>query len=105
MSRNFTFDITDNRYEKVKSFVDKNKRYPSIGYFINYIIDKEIDNRKEKILTDFIYYIGFPFLCFIGCIGLTFYFNDFFFYIISGVIGIYLIILCFVFYKKYFGEK
>ena len=99
MERNFTFNITTERYKKVKEHCD------NISQFINESIDINIKRIETKHLSDFIYYIGFPFLCLLGSIAITLYLGSLIFYIITGIIGVYLIILIFLFYNKYRGVK
>ena len=99
MERNFTFNITTERYIKVKEYCN------NISQFINESIDINLKQKETKHLSDFIYYIGFPLLCFVGCVGITIYLSDIFFYIVTSVVGIYFIILIFLFYNKYRGIK
>jgi hypothetical protein len=104
MNRNFTFDMTQERYERIKEYVEKHKAFNSMGFFLNYAADFYIDHRRSKQLSDFLYYIGFPLVAFICFISLMLYFSDFFFYILTSIIGVYLIILCYLFVNKYRGK-
>jgi len=93
----FTFSTTQHRLNKI----EKLNRYPSKSDFINKAIDLYVEQIETRYLSDFIYYIGFPLLGFLGFIGLTLYFATPFFYLCTMIISIYIIILNFLFFKKY----
>lgn len=98
MDRSFTFNIGLERLTKIKKHVTNPD---TVTNFITRSIDHEITNLETRHLSDFIYYIGFPTLAFLGMVSVTLMFPSLFFYILTGVIGVYIIILFFLFYNKY----
>lgn len=98
-----SFSTTDERVSKIDSLV-KTGMSPDRSTFINTSIDFYMRHIETKYLSDFIYYIGFPFLALVLCVGFTMIFLSWFFYLITIMIGAYLIILIFLFYKKYRGR-
>lgn len=99
MDRTFTFDITKERYNRVK------KQSSNISLFINQSIDFYIIHLQTRHLQDFMYMIGLPFLVFLIMTGLTLYFATLFFYLLTSISGIYFTIFVFLFYNKYRGVK
>jgi hypothetical protein len=105
VSDRITFTIGNDRYKRVEDYVKNNKAFPNMSFFINYSIDFFMDHRHNKFISDFIYYLGFPFLAFLGLVGITLLFPTLFFYILLVIVGIYLIVLFYLFYNKYKGVK
>jgi len=104
MDRSFCFDITSKRLEKVKKVVENHNMFPTVSTFINKSIDFYLEHLRTRFLSELMYYIGFPALAFIGLIGITLLFPTLFLYIITGILGVYLLILGFLFYNKYRGK-
>jgi len=102
MERNFTFNITIERHKKVKKHI---KNPDTIATFINKSIDQRIKMLETKYLSDFIYYLGFPTLMFLGMVSLSLVFPNWLFYVLTVIIGIYIVILFYLFYNKYRGVK
>ena len=99
----FTFTPTEERLEKIKKHIP-NPDTPdtiSISKFINRAIDYKIKNIETRHLSDFIYYLGLPTLAFLGMLFLSLTLLNLFFYILTTVIGGYIVILFFLFYNKY----
>jgi len=97
----FTFSTSQSRLDTI----DRLNRFNSKSDFINKAIDIYIEHLKTKYLTDFIYYIGFPFIALFGFVGLSMFFLSWFFYVCTIIIGIYLCILIFLFISKYRRKK
>jgi len=93
----FNFSTTAERLKKI----DKLNSFNSKSDFINSALDYYIEHIETKYLSDFIYYIGFPFISFIGLFGLSLYFINWFLYFCTVIVGIYLCILGFLFMRKY----
>jgi len=100
-----TFRTSDEKLEKIDTFIKKNKHIKDRSDIINKSLDFFIQHIETKFLSDFIYYIGLPSLAFIGSIFLTFYLTDIIFYIIAAIIGVYLVILVYLFRYKYRGGR
>ena len=81
------------------------KNPDTISNFINHAIDIRIKTLETKYMSDFIYYLGLPTLAFLGMVFISLTFPTWFFSILTGVIGLYIIILFFLFYNKYRGKK
>ena len=104
MDKTFSFVITEQRHEKVKKIHDKNKS-DSMADIINTAIDFYLNHLETKYLMDMMYFFGIPFFIFLTAVGITLYFSNMFFYVVSGVSGIYLVIFFYLFYNKYRGVK
>jgi len=98
----FTLWTTNTRLDKIKPLV---KNPETISSFINRAIDHEIHNIETKYLSDFIYYLGLPTLAFLSMVFICLYFALLFLYIITVVLGIYIIVLFYLFYNKHHKEK
>ena len=105
MERRLTFVITDERYNRLEEYLQEHTIFPSMTHLINYAIDYYIDTHKARMISDFIYYIGFPFGVFLGFIFLTFYLKDVTFYVLTAIVGFYLIILIYLYYDRYLKNK
>lgn len=97
METRFTFTIGSERLEKVKRLTKKGP----INDFINSALDFYITHLETKFMSELMYYVAFPFLAFFGCLILTIILEHILFYILSGIMGVYLIILIYLFYSKY----
>ena len=97
----FNFSTTSKRLEKI----DQLNSFNSKSDFINKALDMYIEHIETKYLSDFIYYIGFPFLAFISFIGFSIYLVNWFFYVCTIIVGLYLCILVFLFARKYSRRK
>jgi len=93
----FNFSTTSERLEKIERL----NGFPSKSDFINRALDFYIEHLETRYLIDFMYYIGFPFLALLGFVGLSMFFANWFFYICTIIVGIYIIILAFLFGHKY----
>lgn len=102
MDRSFTFDITKERLEKIKLLI---KNPDTISNFINGAIDIRIKTLETRYLMDFLYYLGLPTIAFLGMVGITLLFPTLFFYMLTVLLGAYIVILFFLFYNKYRGKK
>ena len=99
-----SFSTSDERIQTIDSFV-KTGYSPDRSTFINTAIDFYLNHIRTKYLTDFMYFFGIPFFIFLVSVGITLYFSNMFFYVISSISGIYLIIFFYLFYNKYRGVK
>ena len=96
--RGFSFNIGQERLDKIKTHI---YNPDTVTNFITRAIDHELVNLETKHLSDFIYYIGFPTLAFLGMVAVTLILPSLFFYILTSVVGVYIIILFYLFYNKY----
>jgi len=99
-----SFSTSDERLDKIDSFI-KNGHTSDRSTFINQSIDFYFRSLESKKIIDFMYLISIPFLFFLTTIGITLFFASLFFYIVSTVSGIYLIIFFYLFYNRYRGVK
>jgi len=96
-STSFSLSTTVKRLQEIERI----NPYNCKSDFINKAVDIHIKSLKTRYLSDLFYYIALPFLSFMGFIGITLYLADMFFTILTCIVGIYLIILVFLFYDKY----
>jgi len=101
-TKNFSFSTTTERLNKIENII---KNPETMSSFINRAIDHEIHNIETKYLSDFIYYLGLPTLAFLSMVFICLYFALLFLYIITVVLGIYIIVLFYLFYNKHHKEK
>ena len=99
-----SFSTTDERLQKIDSFVEKGF-FADRSTLINRAIDFWFETRESKRILDFMYFVSIPFLFFVVTLGLTLFFGSLFFYVLSGISGIYLFIFFYLFYNKYRGVK
>ena len=99
-----SFSTTDDRLQKIDTFI-KNGMSPDRSTFINKSIDYMVKTYESQFIIDFMYFISIPLLFFLIVIGLTIYLASIFFYLLSGISGIYLVLFVFLFYNKYRGVK
>jgi len=104
MKTGFSLSTTVERMSRVDEFIG-NSNYADRAAFINDAIDKFFESYNAKFVIDFMYFIGVPLFLFLISIGLTLYLVSLFFYILTGISGIYLMIFFFLFYNKYKGIK
>jgi len=105
-STSFTLWTTVEVIEEVKNIVKNNKNYPTIASYINKAIYFYNKRNQEQKSIEFMYFICIPLGLFLGCIGLSLHLASLFFYIISVIFGIYLMVFVYLFYNKYFrGNK
>lgn len=104
MVSKISISTSDERLRKIDSFLKKTSKFQDRSSLINKAIDFYFQHIETKSLSDFIYYIGLPSVAFIACIFLTFYLTEVVFFILSAVIGIYLIILGYLYNYKYRGK-
>ena len=95
MHRNFTFNIETERYKKVKQHSN------NVSTFINTSIDYYMKHLETKFIQDMMYMIGLPFFIFLIMTGLTLYFVTIYFFVLTGISGIYFMIFAYLFYYKY----
>jgi len=105
MKTGFSLSTTTERLSKVDGFIGNNSNYADRAAFINDAIDKFFEAYNAKFVIDFMYFIGVPLFLFLISVGLTLYLVSLFFYIITGISGIYLMIFFFLFYNRYKGIK
>jgi len=98
----FTISTTSERLDKIKNVI---KNPETMASFINRAIDHELHNLETRYMSDFIYYLGFPTLAFLGMAFLSLTFMNLFVYIITVIIGIYIVVLFFLFYNKYHKKE
>lgn len=99
-----SISITDDRIKKIDSFVEADI-YRDRSAFITQSVDLMIKTLESKRTIDFMYFIGMPLFFFLVCVGLTLYLASLFFYLLTGISGIYLVLFVFVFHNKYRGVK
>ena len=104
MQTSFSLSTTSERIDKIDSFI-KEGMYTTKKDFINDAIDKFFELHNTNYTIDFMYFIGVPLFLFLVSIGLTLYFSSLFWYIITGISGIYLMVFVYLFYDKYKGIK
>lgn len=102
MDRSFTFNITEERYNEIKKYL---KNPETVTSFVNNSIDNQIENIKSRYLIDFIWYLGMPTLGFLGMVSICLLYPTLFFFIITIILGVYIVILFYVFYNKYHRRK
>ena len=97
-----SFSSTDDRISQIDAFV-KTGTYPDRSTFINISLDHMFKSIESKRILDFMYFVSIPFLFFLITLGITLYFGSLFFYVLSSVSGVYLIVFFYLFYNKYRG--
>lgn len=102
MPTRFTFEIGEKRLENVKRHLKENE---TITEYIQKSIDYKLKMQDSRYLSDFIYYLGMPFLAFLGLVGLCLFIPNIFFYSLLIVVGFYISILFYLFYNKYRGGE
>lgn len=76
----------------------------NVSNYFNDAVKYKKNEYKNRKKTEFMYYIGLPFLGVIGSIAATLYFLSLFFYILTSIISIYLMVFIFLYYDKYYRE-
>lgn len=104
MKATLSVSSTDDRVQKIDTFV-KTGMSPDRSTFINTSIDFMIKTQESKRIVDFMYFVSVPILFFLITVGLTLYLASMFFYLLTGISGIYLVLFTFLFYDKYRGVK
>lgn len=105
MSKTFTFSTTDERLNKTRNLVSNDKnRYPDVSFVINLSLDQFFKNMNTNKIIDLMYFVSIPLLFFLVCIGITLFTASLFFYILTGLSGIYLMIFGFLWFNKYRGS-
>jgi len=99
-----TITIDDELLKNIKKQI-KNSHTSNVSNFFNEAARFKLNQYKNQYQTEFMWYIALPFLGFIGCLYATIYLASMFFFIITGVVGLYLIIFITLFLKKYRGKK
>jgi len=100
-STSFSISTTNERLNEIERI----NPYNCKSDFINKAIDVHIKTLKTRYLSDVLYYIGIPLLALIGLFGLSLYFKEMFFVLLTAIVGIYLVVLVVLFYDKYRGGK
>ena len=85
MDARFSLYIPSEKLEKIKRL--SKKRAITNNDFVNQAIDFYLNHLETKFLSEFMYYIGFPTIAFIGLVGVTLFFATIFFYILTAVTG------------------
>ena len=98
------FSSTEERINSINIFIQKGL-YPDRSTFINTAIDFLIKTHKNNIFVDFLHYVFPGVFFFLGCIGATLYLRSLFFYVLTGISGLYLMVFIYLFYDKYKGVK
>jgi hypothetical protein len=94
------FSSSVERITKIDNLVKKGF-YPDRSTFINKSIDLHFKELETKKYLDFMYFVSIPFGLFLGCLGLTFTLKSLFWYILSSIFGVYLVVFLFLFISKY----
>ena len=98
------FSSTEERINSINYYIEMGF-YPDRSTFINKAIDLLIKTHKNNIVVDFLYYVFPGVFFFFGCVGATLYLNSLFFYILTGISSVYLMVFVYLFYDKYKGVK
>jgi len=99
-----SFSTTNERLQKIDAFV-QNKMFPDRSTCINAGIDLLVKDIEIGRTVEIMYNISLPLFFFLVTIGLTLFLRSLFFYVISGIMGLYLMVFIFLFYKKYRGIR
>jgi len=99
-----SFSTTDDRLEKIDGYIQKGA-FPDRSSLINSSIDFYLDHLQSKYVQDFMYMIGLPFFLFLVMLGFTLYFQTVYFFVLTGMSGVYFMVFIFLFYNKYRGVK
>lgn len=98
------FSSTEERIDKISFFIDKGF-YPDRSTFINTGIDLLIKTHETQRIVDFLHFVFPGVFFFVGCIGATVYLRSLFFFVLTGISGLYLMVFIYLFYDKYKGVK
>jgi len=90
---------------QVEDFLQKNENFENAAAVINLAIDKFFELCKTNPFMDFMYFTWIGMFPFLVALGLTLYLPSFYFYIVTVVTGVYLVVFTFLFYNKYKGIK
>ena len=100
----FTISTTTELIDEINKLIG-NKHYNNISDFFNKTGWSQINDIRNRFFSDFIYYLGFPTLAFLGLVFLSITLINLFFYILTIIVGIYIVVLFHLFYNKYHKEK
>jgi len=100
----FTLSTNSETLNIVDKFI-KRKHFKNRAEGFNTSVRKYDVLYESNLLVDFMYTIGLGLFLFIIGMGLSLWTSSLFFYIVTCLGGFYLIVLIFVFYKKYEGLK
>jgi hypothetical protein len=99
-----TFSSTSERIQKVDTLVQQGY-YPDRSTFINTGIDFLLKTHNTNRVMDFLYFIFPGVFFFLGCIGATLFLRSLFFFVLTGISGLYLMVFIYLYYNKYKGVK
>lgn len=100
----FTISTTTELLKDINVLITKNQ-FKNTSDFFNKTGLARVNDLKSRYLSDFIYYLGFPTLAFLSMVFVCLTFPSFFIYIITIIVGIYIVILFYLFYNKYRGSR
>jgi len=95
-----SFNTTDDRLEKIDSLVERDV-FSHRSAFLNAAIDLLLKDLHIKRVISFLYFVTIPVFLFLLCVGFTLYFQDWFFYLLTIVSGVYVIVFSYFYYDKY----
>jgi len=101
---NKSISTTEQLIDNIDILIEKGC-YKDFSSFMNIAADLLIKTHKNNIVVDFLHYIFSGVFFFLGCVGATFYLRSLFFYVLTGISGVYLMVFIFLFYDKYKGVK
>ena len=100
----FTISTSTELLNEINILIKK-EQFKNTSDFFNKTGLARVNDFKSRYLSDFIYYLGFSTLAFLSMVFLSLTFLSLFFYIITIILGIYLVILFYLFYNKYRGNR
>jgi len=103
MSR-VSFSTSDDRLVRIDRLI-VDKIYPDRSTCINNFIDHGLKNLEINKIVDFMQFVAFPLFFFMVSLGISIVTPSIFFYILSGLAGLYLIIFGSLYYRKQEGFK
>ncbi len=98
------FSSTTERIDRIDNLVS-NGFYPNRSTFINTSIDFLLRTHDINRIVDFLYFVAPGVFFFLGCVGLTLFLRSVFFFVLTGISAIYLMVFFYLYYNKYKGVK
>ena len=99
-----TISTTEDILNNINFYVKKGF-YKDVSTFFNMGATLLIKTHKNNNIVDFLHYVFPGVFFFLGCVGTTLYLGSLFFYILTGISGMYLMVFVYLFYDKYKGVK
>ena len=90
--------------KEIDKFIERGI-YPSKGAAINTALTLLIKTHNTNRIIDFLQFVFPGVIFFLGCIGATLFLRSLFFFVLSGISGLYLMVFIYLFYDKYKGVK